>query len=276
MNKKRLMRGMLVMTGVSIILRSGISLGAGLDMNKSDNLFVRSSINALLGVSVNAEDWQYSVNSDETTLTITGYTGTATKLVVPDTIDEKKVTKITEFLNADSNITSISIPAGVNSIGDYSAQDNVETQVGIFQNASTLEEINVNEDNAFFSSTDGILYNKDKTKLLRYPPAKGDTICKVDGNVTQIYQYAFFGNNKLTKVWFKTKPEISVDGSGQNGLDSSIDDTVPPFVDLPVDWSKYSITTIGNNAFEQCTQLKDIFIPGSVTTIGASAFLRMF
>ena len=54
------------------------------------------------------------------TVKITDYTGTATELVIPDTIAGKKVTSIgdTAFMDC-SSLTSIEIPASVTSFGSY-------------------------------------------------------------------------------------------------------------------------------------------------------------
>lgn len=45
-----------------------------------------------------------------------------------------------------------------------------------FVNNVILEEINVNSNNQIFSSQEGVLYNKDKTKLLRCPIGKGNAL----------------------------------------------------------------------------------------------------
>ena len=53
-----------------------------------------------------------------------------------------------------------------------------------FVNNVILEEINVNSNNQIFSSQEGVLYNKDKTKLLRCPIGKRK--CIVEDNTRRM------------------------------------------------------------------------------------------
>lgn len=41
-----------------------------------------------------------------------------------------------------------------------------------FEKCKNLTEINIDDDNPQYSSEDGMLYNKDKTQLIRCPIAK--------------------------------------------------------------------------------------------------------
>ena len=72
-------------------------------------------------VSAGAEtygDYEYTVLSDGT-VEITDYTGDSdTELVIPSELDGKKVTSIGEAAFESAEITSVTIPDGVTSIGD--------------------------------------------------------------------------------------------------------------------------------------------------------------
>ncbi len=71
----------------------------------------------------------------------------------------------------------------------------------------TLEEINVDPENPVFSSLDGVLYNKEKTELLRCPPKKtGELI--IPHSVTAVGYAAFAFCDKLTAVSFGTDVEL--------------------------------------------------------------------
>ena len=64
-----------------------------------------------------------------------------------------------------------------------------------------LTEINVDEKNGFFSSDDGVLYNKGKSQLIKYPSAKADTEFTVPDTVEQISENAFANNTVLKTVY---------------------------------------------------------------------------
>jgi hypothetical protein len=99
-----------------------------------------------------------------------------------------------------------------------------------------LTTITVDSDNAYFSSQDGVLFNKDKTTLVAYPVAKNGSY-SIPSTVTTIGYYAFFYCNSLTSI------------------------TIPD-----------SVTTIDVAAFANCSALTSITIGNGVTSIGSDAF----
>ncbi|MDR2942862.1 MAG: leucine-rich repeat domain-containing protein [Treponema sp.] len=88
-----------------------------------------------------------------------------------------------------TNITSINIPNSVTYIGDT-----------VFNECKNFYAINVDEDNAVYSSTNGVLYNKDKTTLLSYPQGKTDSVFPIPNSVTAIEYAAFARCTNLTSV----------------------------------------------------------------------------
>jgi hypothetical protein len=62
-----------------------------------------------------------------------------------------------------------------------------------FERCYNLRSIEVSPDNAFYSSEDGVLFNKDKTKLIRYPEGKRGASYTVPSSVTSISINAFVG-----------------------------------------------------------------------------------
>ena len=182
---------------------------------------------------------------------------------------------------------------------------------GIFQisdNAfmwDNLTGIEVSAGNPYLSSINGVLFNKDKTILIKYPANKNDVSYTIPGSVTEINNNAFRGCKGLTSVTIPnsvttfgyyvfqgctglvsfTVPNIVFESGsftflGCSGLTSvTIPDGVTTIgsafagctgltsVTIP-----NSVTVIGDAAFSGCTGLKSISIPNSVTSIGANAF----
>jgi hypothetical protein len=123
-------------------------------------------------------------------------------------------------------LTSITIPAGVTSLGDMP-----------FRFCGNLAEINVDAGNATYSSMEGILFDKAKTALLRYPEAKRELAYTIPEGVKQIGEGAFRECRALTGI------------------------TIPS-----------SVTSIERVAFFVCRGLTGILIPAGVTSIGSQAF----
>ena len=148
-----------------------------------------------------------------------------------------------------TSLKSISIPNSVKVIGNRafdgcsklaiitipSSVTNINTCV--FENCTSLTNINVEANNLNYSSIDGVLFNKDVTKLIEYPAGKEEKLYSIPDSVTSIGDYAFQNCTGLTSI------------------------TIPG-----------SVTSIGSDAFRGCTGLTSITIPGSVTSIGIGAF----
>ena len=127
-------------------------------------------------------------------------------------------------------ITEVNIPSSIKSIGDRA-----------FEGCISLTSFNVSSENANFCSENGILFNKDKTTLLQYPPAKADTGYSIPDGVTKIGDRAFSDCNKLTVM------------------------TIPG-----------SVTTIGIEALKSCTDLTELFVHATTPpTVGTNAFMNV-
>ena len=169
-------------------------------------------------------------------------------------------------------LTSITIPEGVTSIGDFAFSycdglTNITipasmTSIGVaaFGGCTGLTGITVDPENLNFCARNGVLFDKNCTKLLCYPAEKTDSTYAIPNGVTSICQSAFYGCANLTDI---TIPD-GVTDIGINAFSycyglTSI--TIPE-----------SVTNIGYAAFCGCTGLTNITIPESVTSIGDAAF----
>ena len=86
-------------------------------------------------------------------------------VVIPDTIMDYPVTAIAEkAFSLESTIRSISIGKNVRSIGENA-----------FTRCAALERIEVDPENEYFTSIDGVLFDKEVKTVIAYPGGKADT-----------------------------------------------------------------------------------------------------
>ena len=109
------------------------------------------------------------------------------------------------------SLSSVTIPDSVSFIGDYAFYDcesliNVTipssvTNVDIcsFGNCDNLKNINVSESNTDYSSLDGVLFDKEKTKLITCPAGKCGNVTLPD-SVNVLNYGSFFGCDKVTSL----------------------------------------------------------------------------
>ena len=148
-----------------------------------------------------------------------------------------------------SSLTTLSIPDSVTSIGDLA-----------FSGCESLKSINVDLDNSFYSSLDGVLFNKNKSELITYPAKKMQTSYTIPSSVTKIGNSAFLYASLLISI---TIPKgVTSIGDGAFHLCESLTSITIP----------NTVTRIGNYPFSQCYSLREITLPNSVEYIGWSAF----
>ena len=107
------------------------------------------------------------------------------------------------------NLTSVTIPNSVTKIGWYAfdeckrlghitiPESVTEIGNGAFTSA---DYISVAEDNPDYTSIDGVLFNKDKTRLLQYPGGREDWEYVIPDGVTLIEELAFVVDSALTSI----------------------------------------------------------------------------
>ncbi|OQB31320.1 MAG: Leucine Rich repeats (2 copies) [Bacteroidetes bacterium ADurb.Bin174] len=151
-------------------------------------------------------------------------------IVIPDSVpinsEYYSVTEIGINGLSDCNITSVFIPKSV-----------IAYNWTAFNRCPSITAINVAAENPRFSSEDGVFFNKDKTKLLRYP------------------------TNKPVSSYTVPESVDTLGNSSMSGATNLIEIILPE-----------GLIFIDNNVFWSTTNLRSIKIPSGVTTIGDRAF----
>lgn len=158
------------------------------------------------------------------------------------------------------NLININIPASVKVIGSQA-----------FLGCSG--PFTVDAGNPNYSTADGLLYNKTKSKLIQCPISKTGTVA-IASSVTNIEFYAFIG----------CACEVTVDGnhlnysSGEGILFNKVKSRLLYFPTSKV--GSYtvpaSVTYLGSWSFYDCQQLTSVIIPSTVTNLGYGVFKQCF
>ena len=239
-------------------------------------------------------NFEYSVTGDE--VTITKYTGDATALTIPSTIDSKTVTAIGESaFSFCTSIKSVTIPEGVTSIeknaffGCTSLESvtipNGVTSIGgaAFYNCTNLKSVTIPEGvtsiggNAFYNCTsiESVTIPKSVTSIgenafLGCTSLTSITVDPGNSNYSSVYGVLFNKEQTNLIIYPARKTGNSYDISN---IVTSIDTfafygcTNLESVTIPA-----GVTAIPIGIFKNCTSLKSVTIPKGVTSIGGSAF----
>lgn len=105
------------------------------------------------------------------------------------------------FLGCTS-LMEITIPKGITEVNWYS-----------FKRGTSIERINVMDDNEVFSSIDGVIFNKDKTSLIYYPINRPDDTYIIPDSVTMLSEAGYYSPNLKHLVLSKN---LTYDKDGNN------------------------------------------------------------
>jgi hypothetical protein len=164
------------------------------------------------------------------------------------TIPSNATTIVSAAFEYSTGVTNVTIGTNVSSIGTFA-----------FYDCPNLTAISVNATNAFFSSTNGILFDKNKTTLIQYPIAIGGSYL-VPSTVVNIGDGAFGDAFGLTSIVIPN----SVTNIAQHAFYGCLT--------LSGVFLGNSVKTIGPNAFFYCSNLTDVVFPASLTSLGQYAF----
>jgi hypothetical protein len=226
---------------------------------------------AMIGL-VQSAGAQFTCETNNGAITITGYTGTGETLTIPDAVNGWPVVSIGSGAFQYSSMAGVTIPNSVTNIG-----------YGAFAYCTNLTNVTI--PNSVTDIGISAFFRCDSLASVTIP-----------NNVTNIGDFAFFGCISLTSVTIPGSvtsigngilenctglTAITVDA--QNSVYSSVngvlfDKSQLTLIQYPSGkvGSSYtisnSITSIGDRAFELCTNLTSVTIPNSVTNIGKAAF----
>ena len=204
--------------------------------------------------------YQFGSVGGELYAVITGYTGTAEELTIPDTINGYPVREIAKqaFLKC-TTLVRVVLPDTITTIGESA-----------FQGCTALTEINIPSgltDMGWFLFFDctalkNVTIPEGLTKISygMFHGCKSLTTVTIPDGVTLIDSYAFSGCTGLVDV---TIP---------NGVKCIGNHTFYGCKNLKTVTIPESVTFIDYNAFRECKKLESVTIPASVTEIGSWAF----
>ena len=279
---------------------AGIGSGAFMGAANLESITIPKSVTIIhdraFEDAANLVNVEFEKNSNLNTINRRAFAGTGlTNITIPKSVTEirneafrnstalttvefEENSQLTAIGSLDWNVfygtslTSLTIPKSVTSISS-----------GAFRNTTSLTEINVHPENNYFSSLNGVLFNKDKTVLMVYPSAKSAASFAIPHGVTLINPYAFqnavylksieipnsvthimwyaFSNTGLTNVFIPDSAiEIATNAFGNN-----------PNLTIVTFEDNSSLTTLGARVFMN-SALTSIIIPNSVISMGGNVF----
>lgn len=169
-----------------------------------------------------------------------------TRIVLPDTV----VTIGAEAFGNCNTLAVINFPEGVEAIGNDAFILTALTNVNIPQTVTSIGEgafsycrgvleITVDENNPSYCDVDGVLFSKDKTKLIAFTNGKRNENYSIPNGVSEIAKEAFEGCEGLKSV------------------------LVPE-----------GVTTIGDYAFGDCYDMESVTLPESLKIIENAALFN--
>ena len=272
--------GIATIIGVAFVVIAGVVIFSMLDVAKKNSLSTDGIIESSVDINASSDsessheptaeelraaelkedekNYVYKEYQNDT-LHIVGYKGKLEDLVIPEKYSNKVITGIDPMaFSGCSQIRSVTISKNIQSI----SLNNRSCNMNPFYDCIYMKNIYVDEDNRYFTSVDGVLYNKSKTELLFYPSYKSDSSYTILDSVTKIEVGAFQRNGIVTEVILpKNIKTIS--------KEAFLECTSLQKIEIPS-----GITEISESLFSGCKSLNDITLPNTIKEIKSNAFYK--
>jgi uncharacterized protein (TIGR02145 family) len=200
------------------------------------------------------------------------YTG---DVVIPETVEDNLIVYTVTGIGSSAfencyNLNSISIPSTIIIIGSnafshcgsltsmFIPASVKSIEIEAFFGCTNINSFQVDNDNLFYASIDGVLYNKGITSLIQCPIPK--TSITIPNTVTLIEMEAFANCSGLTSVSVPNSV-ISIGVAAFAYCYGLTSLSIPS-----------SVTSIGSSAFHKCTGLISISLPNTITAIESYTF----
>ena len=234
------------------------------------------------------DDFTYTLIDEYSKVQILSYIGSDADVVIPDRIDNKKVTSIADSAFREKSITSVVFGQYVESIGNYAfyscqslnkldfSKSSVKT-IGsyAFTVCKSLESIE------FPDSLESIGYGAFSAYRGSYVASSLKSV-KFGSGLKSIADYAFYENRALNTVKFtgvaltsigrESFCNIAITELDLSGTDTSIDREAFYNCNSLETVKLSGVKTIGQNAFYNCRKLTSVELSENLTTIESGAF----
>ncbi len=225
----------------------------------------------LTGVTVDPANAFYSsaggvlFNKDQTVLLQVPGGFSASHYAVPN-----GVTSIDTRAFIGTTVTDVTMPASVTNVGDQA-----------FFLCDKVTAITVDPANLCYSSTNGVLFDKNQRLLIYYPHGNSATSYTMPDSVWNVAAYAFYQSeypktlklgNSVTNIGDRAFYGTGVSGITFPGSVASIGSYAFAFSGLSTVTLGAGLKTINGAAFASCLGLMSVVIPASVTNLADTAF----
>ena len=194
------------------------------------------------------DDFTYTLIDEYSKVQILSYIGSDTDVVIPDRIDNKKVTSIADSAFREKSITSVVFGQYVESIGNNA-----------FYSCQSLNKLDFSKSSVKTIGNCAFMIDK-SLESIEFP----DSLESIGPYAFSCYSYGTYGSyyaSNLKSVKF---------GSGLKTVDEYAFYKNEKLE--TIEFAGNNLTSIGNNAFSSCSALTELNLSGNKTIIRANAF----